>query len=65
MLLIHTPKRLTFYGKLTIIMHLVTSQFVHTGTAVAVPVKMIKLVNRLVYFFLWHSKREKVKCTVC
>ena len=37
----------------------------YTGTAVPVPLKIIKLVNRLVYSFLWNSKREKVKPTVC
>ena len=58
-------RRLTFYGKVTIIKHLVTSQLVYTGTAVPVPLKIIKLVNRLVYSFLWNSKREKVKRTVC
>ena len=58
-------RRLTLYGKVTVIKHLVTSQLVYTATAVPVPIKIIKLVNKLVYSFLWNSKCEKVKRTVC
>ena len=58
-------EKIDLLRKVTIIKHLVTSQLVYTGTAVPVPLKIIKLVNRLAYSFLWNSKSEKVKRTVC
>ena len=58
-------RNLTLYGKVVVIKHLVTSQLVYMATAVPVPFEIIKKVNQLIYAFLWNSKREKVKRTVC
>ena len=38
---------------------------VYTATAVPVPSKIIKTVNKLIYAFLWNSKRERVKRSTC
>ena len=48
-----------------VINHLVTSQLVYTAVAVPVPHTIIKQVNKLVFNFLWNSKKEKVKRNTC
>ena len=58
-------RNLTLYGKVTVIKHLVTAQMVYIATAVPVPSKIIKTVNKLIHTFLWNSKRERVKRSTC
>ena len=58
-------RKLTLYGKVVVIKHLVMSQIVHTATAVPIPPKIIKRINKLAYTFLWNSKTEKVKRNIC
>ena len=58
-------RRLTYYGKSVVINHLIMSQIVYTATAVPVPTKIIKDINKLVYKFLWNSRTEKVKRSTC
>ena len=38
---------------------------VYTATAVPVPSKIIKIVNKLILTFLWNSKKERVKLSTC
>ena len=58
-------RNLSLYGKVTVIKHLIISQMVYTATAVPVPSKIIKIVNKLIFTFLWNSKKERVKRSIC
>ena len=51
-------RKLTLYGKVVVVKHLVIS---HTATAVLIPSKIIKRIHKLAYTFVWNSKKEKVK----
>ena len=57
-------RNLTYYGKITIIKTLIASQFVYIATCLPIPQKFVVNLNRLIYSFLWGSKREKVKRAV-
>ena len=56
---------LTYYGKVVIIKVLVASQIVYTATAVRTPYNIIKTLNKLIYQFIWNSKKEKIKRNIC
>ena len=58
-------RNLTLYGKVIVIKHLVTAQMVYIATAVLVPSKITKTVNKLIHALLWNSKRERVKRRTC
>ena len=58
-------RNLTYYGKVTIIKVLVASQITYMATAVSVPTYVVKKINKLVYTFLWGSRKENVKRNVC
>ena len=57
-------RRLTYFGKVTIIKLLIASQFVYISTAVPVPNYILKELNGLIFSFLWNSKIDKVKRSV-
>ena len=54
-------RNLTFYGKITIIKTIIVSQFVYIATCLTIPKHILTLLNKLLYSFLWGSKKEKVK----
>ena len=58
-------RNLTYYGKVTILKVLVTSQIIYLATAVPVPCDVVKKINKLMYSFLWGSRKEYVKRNVC
>ena len=57
-------RNLTIYGKVLILKALIISQFVYTASVLPVPYKLIIDLNKLMYNFIWNSKREKVKRSV-
>ena len=57
-------RNLSFYGKVLILKSLIISQFVYVASVLPVPETIIIELNRLLYNFLWNSKREKVKRSV-
>ena len=57
-------KHLTYYGKVVVLKSLVISQFVYVASILPIPQKLFVDLNKLMYNFLWNSKREKVKRTV-
>ena len=58
-------RNLTYYGKVVIVKILAVSQIVYRATALSFPTCVIKRLNRLIYQFIWNSKKEKVKRKVC
>ena len=54
-------RRLTYYGKITIIKTLGISTIMYNASNLNVPEHIIKKVNRQIFTFLWGSDREKVK----
>ena len=54
-----------YYGKVTVLKFLVTSQIIYLATAVPVPYNVVKQMKQLMYSFLWGSRKEKVKRNVC
>ena len=57
-------RNLTYYGKVIIIKMLLLSQLIYLGTCYTIPTKYIKELNKIVFSFLWKSKKEKVKRVV-
>ena len=57
-------RNLTFYGKIVVIKILLISQLIYLGTCYTMPPKYVKKLNKILYSFLWNSKREKVKRAV-
>ena len=58
-------RNLTVYGKIVIIKSLVISQIVYAATVIHVPEMLARKLEKMIYTFLWGSKREKIKRTVC
>ena len=58
-------RNLTYYGKVIIVKILAASQIVYTASAAHTPVSVIKILNKLLYQFIWNSNKEKVKRSVC
>ena len=58
-------RNLTFYGKVVIIKTLLVSQIVYPAKVIRVPQTFIKSLNKIIYSFIWNSKKEKVKRNVC
>ena len=58
-------RNLTYYGRVVIVKILAASQIVYTATAVRTPNYVIKRLNKLIYQYIWNSKKEKVKRNVC
>ena len=56
-------RNLTFFGKIKVIKTLIMPKFVYLVQSVKVPTQIIKTINTLIYKFLWHGKREKIKRT--
>ncbi len=57
-------RKLTYYGKVTIIKTLGISQILYNASCINVPDYVITNINKIIYRFLWGSKKEKVKRTV-
>ena len=57
-------RNLTYYGKVVILKSLILSQFVYVASVLPIPPKLVVDLNKLMYNFLWNSKREKVKRAV-
>ena len=58
-------RNLTFYGKIVVLKSLVISQIVYVASVLCVPKSFVCKLEKIIYTFLWGSKREKVKRTVC
>ena len=58
-------RNLTLYGKVVVLKSLVVSQIVYLATALYVPKTFIQSLEKTMYNFLWGSKREKVKRSIC
>ena len=57
-------RQLTYYGKIMIIKMLLISQLNYLATCYQIPDKYLKELNKIIYSFLWNSKKEKVKRVV-
>ena len=67
-------RNLTYYVKVVVLKILVTSQMIYLASAVPVPSNVVNQkkkvpsnveINKLMYSFLWSSRKEKVKRNVC
>ena len=56
-------RNLPFFGKIKVIKTLVMPKFVYLVQSTKVPFEKIKIIDSLIYNFLWHGKREKIKRT--
>ena len=54
-------RKLTFFGKIKVIKTLLLSKFVYLAQTAIIPQDYIKKIDSLIYSFLWHGKREKIK----
>ena len=54
-------RKLTYYGRISIIKTIGISQILYNASCINVPDYVIKEVNRTLYKFLWGSSKEKVK----
>ena len=54
-------RNLIFFGKIKIIKTLILSKLVYLAQSITVPNDIIKTIDSLIYNFLWHGKREKIK----
>lgn len=57
-------RNLTMYGRSQIIKTFVMSQFVYAASIIHVPPDVIKMVNKLIFKFMWRNKKERLKRTV-
>ena len=57
-------RNLTYYGKVVIVKLLLISQLIYLATCYKIPDKHIKELNKIIFSFLWNSKKEKVKRVV-
>ena len=57
-------RNLTFYGKISVIKTIGISQLLYCASSIYVPGYVIKETNKMLFqFFIWSSKKEKVKRT--
>ena len=56
-------RNLTFFGKIKIIKTLILSKLVYLAQSITIPKDILKTIDSLIYNFLWHGKREKIKRT--
>ncbi|WAR29438.1 LIN1-like protein, partial [Mya arenaria] len=56
-----SKRKLTFYGKIQIIKTLLIPKFTYALHALVVPNHVIKLLNKIIFSFLWDNKNEKIK----
>ena len=54
-------RKLTLFGRITIVKTLALSQIVHILMVDTIPEKILKRLNCLIYTFIWQTKIEKVK----
>ena len=57
-------RNLTYYGKIIIIKTLLISQIIYVASVFTAPTKFVKEINKLLFTFLWNSRKEKVKRSV-
>ena len=58
-----TKRNLTFLGKIKIIKTLLLPKFVYLAQSSIIPQDIVKKIDSLIFNFLWHGKREKIKRT--
>jgi hypothetical protein len=49
------------YGRIQIVKTFVMSQFMYVSSVIHTPPQVVKMVNKLVFNFIWRSKRERLK----
>ena len=54
-------RNLTYYGRLSVVKTFGISQLLYCANATHVPDYVIKEANKMLYQFIWSSKKEKVK----
>ena len=57
-------RKLTLFGRITIVKTLALSQIVHILMVDTIPEKILKRLNCLIYTFIWQTKIEKVKRSI-
>ena len=57
-------RNLTMYGRSQIIRTFILSQFTYTASSISVPEKVIKMVNKLIFRFMWRNKKERLRRVV-
>ena len=56
-------RNLTYYGKISVIKTFGISQLLYCASSIHVPDYVIKEANKMLFQFIWSSKKEKVKRT--
>ncbi len=51
----------TIYGRILVVKTVVISKFLYRASILPVPANFIKLVNEMVYSFVWKNKKHLVK----
>ena len=54
-------RNLTLFGKITIIKSFLVSKIIYTAQMILMPAKIVKHINALLFSFLWHCKKDKIK----
>ena len=54
-------RRFTFSGKITIIKSFLVSQIIYNAQMISMPENVMKLIDSLLYTFLWNGKKHKIK----
>ncbi len=57
-------RNLTMYGRCQIIRTFVMSQFMYAASSIAIPPRVINMINKLIFRFMWRNKKERLKRTV-
>ena len=58
---IWTRRKLTLYGKATVIKSLGLSNLTYLMSCLPVPIDFTKEINQILYRFLWNKKTDKIK----
>ena len=56
-------RNLTYYGKISVVKTFGISQLLYSANSIHVPDYVIKEANKMLFQFVWSSKKEKVKRT--
>ena len=54
-------RNLTFFGKIKVIKTLLMPKFVYLAQSTKIPLEKVKIIDSLIYNFLWHGKCKKNK----
>ena len=56
-----SKRNLTLFGRITILKSLALSQIIHLSIVDTIPTKVLKILNNIVFKFIWNKNVEKIK----